>query len=139
MAITPAMGTGLLIKLGDGAGPEVFAHPCMINTSRSISFDAAVNSDNLEDCENPDNPATVFNFKSATSFSIDGAGKLDTADVAAWITYVGSPDAVNVKIYMGATLLVTAAVQITKFAITGGNHANAEVSVSMVSHGWVPA
>jgi hypothetical protein len=131
-----AKGTSLLIKVGNGAQTEVFAHPCMINTSRSVSFDAAVNSDNVEDCANPDNPATVHTFKSARSFSIDGAGKLDAGDTRDWIGYLASPDPVNVQVWLGATMLVQAPVQVTKFAITGGNHANAEVSISLVSDGW---
>jgi hypothetical protein len=37
-AITTLRGTQLYIKVGNGADPEVFAHPCLINTKRGIKF-----------------------------------------------------------------------------------------------------
>ena len=47
-------GKKLLVQIGDGAQPEVFAADCMINAERGIAFSVDSNDFVIPDCDNPD-------------------------------------------------------------------------------------
>lgn len=76
-----ARGVKLLIKVGDGATPEVFETYCSINAERGITFTAGTNDQDIPDCQDPDAIAWVVREKTNLSASITGSGVLDTGDV----------------------------------------------------------
>ena len=57
MATTTVAFSKVLIKKGDGASPENYAQPCLINGSRAIQITASYSEDVIPDCDNPDDPA----------------------------------------------------------------------------------
>jgi hypothetical protein len=77
-AVKHARGVKLLLKVGDGMSPEQFTALCSINASRSITGDAATNEFNIPDCADPDALAAVVREKVSTSYSVAGAGILNT-------------------------------------------------------------
>jgi hypothetical protein len=70
-------GEKLLIQIGDGGGPEVFSHPCLINTSRGIAFTTNVTETEVRDCVTPSAPAKIVRKAKSIDFTITGAGKVD--------------------------------------------------------------
>ena len=45
-----------LVKIGDGAAPEVFTDPCGL-TSKGFTRTANLNDTNIPDCDDPDAPS----------------------------------------------------------------------------------
>lgn len=138
-AITPLRGTRLYIKVGDGASPEVFVHPCLINTKRGIKFASSTNKVIIPDCDNPDDPAWSEAIKDALSASIDGAGVLDNkeATITFYDAWFASPDSKNVQVWLGAGGHWSGAFHLTAWEITGDRNNNAEVSLTLESDGAI--
>lgn len=117
MATQPnTSGRKLLILLGNGASPEVFAHPCSINGDRGFSREAATTDEPDQDCDNPDLPGWLVRTVDSFSASISGAGRVKLGDVAAFDEWFesGLPrnvkvmiDAVGGRTYTGAFVLST--------------------------------
>ena len=139
MSIVTIRGTQLYIKIGNGASPEVFTHPCLINTKRGIQFQSSANKVIVPDCDNPDDPAWTQVVKDALNASITGSGVLDTTDIAFYNDWYDSPDAKNVQVWLGAKGYWQGAFQLINFQITGDRNVNADVTLTLESHGPVAA
>lgn len=137
MTIATVKGTQLLVKIGDGASPEVFTHPCLINAKRGFSLEVSTNKIVVPDCDNPDDPAWQQVIKDVLSASIDGAGKLDTADVSDYHDWLLSPDTKNVRIYLGTVGYWASAFHLTSFQVSGDRGALVEVTIKLDSDGAV--
>lgn len=76
-----------LITLGDGADPEVFAHPCGAN-ARSVKFTNNLGEEVTLDCDDPlGQPASIERWLESqdTSLSISGRLKRESRDTwRAW-------------------------------------------------------
>jgi len=138
---TTLKGTQLLIKVGDGATPtETFAHPCLINASRSLSFTTETNEILIPDCSNPEDPIWPVIIKTAISASISGAGKLELADLSSYFNWVNSPNSKNCQIVVGVLADVTGgyfsgAFALTDFEMSGDHGEMVECSISLKSDG----
>lgn len=135
-------GDQLLIKVGDGADPEVFTHPCLINTTRGISFTTDSNTVIVPDCANPSDPAWSKVIKASMSATVTGAGTLDLASVETYFNLLKSPNAKNLQVVVGVLADTTGgyfagAFQLTDFEITGERGGLAEVSITLQSDGAV--
>lgn len=137
VAITPLRGTQLYIKVGDGASPEVFAHPCLINTKRGIKFTSTSNKVIIPDCDNPDDPAWTQAIKDGMQATIDGAGVLDNklAVIQFYDAWFRSKSPHNVKVYLGTIGHWTGAFDLTNWDITGDRNINADVTLTLESNG----
>ena len=70
----------LIVRVGDGASPEVFTQYCLINTSRGIDFTSSPTESLIPYCPpDEDLPGWVDREVDRLSASITGAGILDTA------------------------------------------------------------
>lgn len=87
-------GQALLVKLGDGADPEVFSHVCGIN-STGISFTTNTNETPVFDCNDIDAPAVIEKIVSSKSHEISGSGLVDTESIATWMDFYDSGTAKN--------------------------------------------
>lgn len=153
MALTPLPvktmnGTQLLIQIGDGATPEVFAADCLINTERGIAFSADTNEFIVPDCNNPDDPAWKEVTKDGLSAQISGSGMLHTMSVEDWFAWFISKDTKNVRVKLNGVTLANGgghwagAFHCTAFEVTGNRNEKATCSTSLVSNGpvtWVAA
>lgn len=149
MALVKAMnGTSLLIQIGDGASPEVFAHDCLINTERGIQFQSETNRQTIPDCDNPDDLAWSSLSKDALSATITGAGMLHTASVPDWTDWFNSDDGKNCRVLLNGVAKANGgghwagSFKLTGWEVTGARNAKAEVSVTLESDGavaWVDA
>ncbi len=132
--ITPVLGHQLLIKIGDGADPEVFAHPNLINASRGIEFSADTEAGELVDLADQSAPAATTAYVKSTSFTVSGDGRMSAADTQAWIEWLKSGEAKNVRLTDGEWI-IPAAVKLTSFKVSADRSAEATNELTLVSHG----
>lgn len=141
-AVKHARGVKLLLKMGDGVSPEVFTAICTINAARSISGTTATNDFNIPDCLDPDALAFVTREKVSISYSVSGAGILNTPDVEDLTDWLASPDSKNCQIIVDVPsadggVIFEGAFHLTEFQITGDRGGKMEASISLVSDGEV--
>lgn len=141
-AVKHARGVKLLIKVGDGATPEVFSTPCSINAERGITFTAGVNDQDIPDCSNPDAIAWVVREKTNLSASITGSGTLDTEDTEFFFDWLKSEDPKNVKVIVDVPasaggVIFTGSFHLTEFSITGNRAEKMQASISLSSDGEI--
>lgn len=136
---TTLSGTKLLIEVGDGASPETFAHPCLINSQRGITFTANGNKIEVPDCASPDDPAWTEFTKQSLECTLDGAGVMDNvaATIQSYSSWLASATGKNIKIYIGTVGHWTGVFHLTKFALTGNRGGKIEVSLQIDSDGAV--
>jgi hypothetical protein len=148
MTLTKTLsGQKLLVMVGDGADPETFAHPCLINTERGIQRTAETTSTPVQDCDDPEKPAVTEVEKVSTSTAVNGAGKLHTPSIKEWNDWLDSPNPKNCRIKADASAANgggywQGAFHLTSFEVTGSYKEKCDVSVSLVSTGpvtWVDA
>ena len=137
-----ARGVKLLIKVGDGAQPEVFETYCSINAERGITFTAGTNDQDIIDCENPDAVAWVVREKTNLSASITGSGVLNTPDVADFYDWLTGEDPRNVKVIVDVPstdggVIFTGRFHLTEFSITGNRGEKMQASISLSSDGAI--
>lgn len=96
-------GEQLLVKIGDGGTPEVFTHPCLINTTRGIKFTTNTTDTEVADCADQSKPAKIVRKAKSVDFSVDGAGKVDAPSVQAFLDWWQSGLPKNVVIQQVGT------------------------------------
>ncbi len=132
-------GSKILIMIGDGGDPETFAHPCLINSTRSVEGTATTVDSVIPDCADQDAPAWTSREKDALSYSISGEGICDDDSVAEYRAWLISPAAKNVKQVIssenGRTL--TGKFHLTTFSVTGERKGKATASIALISDGPV--
>lgn len=137
-----ARGVKLLIKVGDGATPEVFETYCSINAERGITFTAGTNDQDIIDCENPDAVAWVVREKTNLSAAITGSGVLNTPDVADFYDWLTDEDPRNVKVIVDVPstdggVIFTGRFHLTEFSLTGNRGEKMQASISLSSDGAI--
>lgn len=138
---TTLRGSKLLIKLGDGATPEVFSAPCAL-TTKAFNRSASVNEFNIGDCDTPDDPMWTERVVSALSSTLSGSGTLSQESLAAYEAFFADPDGRNVQVlinwasspdtYQGKYVMTT-------FNITGEQDGLIQVEIELQSSGVVAA
>ena len=144
MAAVPRVtGSKLLVKIGDGASPEVFTADCLINTSCGIQFQSDTNEFVMPDCDNPDDPAWKSVTKDGLSATISGAGMLYTASVADWFDWYKGDNGKNIQFALNVPLASgggswSGSFKLTQFEVTSdGNKEQSTCTVTLVSDGPV--
>ena len=141
-AVKHARGVKLLLKVGDGASPEVFSTFCSINAARGISFTSTTTDFNLPDCDDPEQIAWVVREKDGLSASVTGAGVLNTPDVEGFFDWLASPDSKNCKVVVDVPavdggIVFSGAFHLTDFEITGDRGGKMECSITLASDGEI--
>jgi hypothetical protein len=141
MATTKTNYTEFLIKIGDGASPEVFAQPCLINGDKGLEMTANFSEDIVPDCDNPLNPAQVFMFAESVRFTATGAGKLHKDDAKTYADWLASGAAKNIEIEVGLTgetgaFKIACPVRLTNFSLRATRPTTVEVDISLSSDGF---
>jgi predicted secreted protein len=80
---TVLSGSKLLILVGDGGTPEVFATPCGL-TSKDVTFSASTNSTLIPDCADPEAPAWEAKDVNALSAQVTGSGVMAVESFDVW-------------------------------------------------------
>lgn len=141
-------GKSLLIKIGDGADPEVFAQPCSINSDRGIVFTAETNQTRVPDCDDPELIGWFRREKTAKGATINGAGTLHTPDLEDLFDFFNSEDSRNLQVKLNGVAGAdggghfAGAFLCTGLEVTGTVGEYTQVSISLESDGavsWVDA
>jgi predicted secreted protein len=140
--VKSARGVKLVLKVGDGASPEVFAAKCSINAARGITISSTTNEFPDIDCSDPDAVAFVLTEKVNLSAKITGAGIVNTPDVQDFFDWVISPDSVNCQFVLDVPsadggVIFEGAFHLTEFAVTGDRGGKVENTISLASDGAV--
>lgn len=135
-------GNQILVKVSNGLDPEVFAHPCLINTSRGISFTTQNNQVIVPDCDNPSDPAWTRTIKESMTATVSGAGTLHLPNLEDYFNWVKSSDPKNCQIVVGIASQTlggyfSGAFQLTEFELQGEGNSLAEATISLSSDGAV--
>lgn len=131
MAISKVRHDQLLIMVEDGA--DNYVHHCLINLDRSFSKSTNWNTEEIPDCDNPDNPATTVRTATSKDFTFTGSGKVDGGSVDFYDTWQDSAEKKNVKIVLNPAtggLTWTGKGGLESFEVTGSFKNHCEVSVS---------
>lgn len=139
-AVKHTRGTKLLLKVGNGASPEVFSQYCSINAERGLTFTAGTNDVDIPDCDDPDLLAWVVREKANLSVSVTGSGTLNTPDVQDFFDWFQSPDAKTCKLIVDISaadggVTFTGAFHLTEFSLTGNRGEKMQASISLASDG----
>lgn len=141
-------GRLLLLKVSDGAGSPTYAHPCLINASRGITFTAETNDTRIPDCSNPELIAWLKREKISLSGSLSGSGTLNTTDTEAYFNWVKSPDPKAIQIELSGVSVgngggyFSGDWHLTQFEITGEVGQYAQSALTFLSDGdisWTDA
>ncbi len=104
MAITAVLTESqLLVKVGDGGGTEVFAHPCMINLDRSFGVSHNYEEDELPDCDTPTNPHDIVRYLRSIDYTVSGSGKVNAADIDTYLDWATGGTTKNCQIQVGGS------------------------------------
>ncbi len=96
---TVLAGTKLLILVGDGNSPEVFAQPCGL-TTRGIAFTASTNSTLIPDCDDPELPAWEAKDVNSISAQVTGNGVMAVESFDTWNDWFQSAAARTCQIHL---------------------------------------
>ena len=126
-------GRRLLIRVGDGASPEVFSIFCTFNGDRAIQFDAATTDEMDIDCDNPTAVGWVISQVDSLSATISGAGRVKAVDVPEFFAWFSSGEARNVEVEIDAPSGGTfeGAALLTSWNVNGGETGSATADLSM--------
>lgn len=132
----------LLIKVGDGADPEAFTHPCTINSQRGLQLTADTNDVVVPDCADPDLMAWVEREKVSLSGAITGEGTLNTPDLDLFWEWFESPDPKNVMVVVDVDAadggrIFTGPFLLTAFELAGEPGNKAQASITLQSSGAI--
>jgi hypothetical protein len=82
-------GRRLIIRVGDGASPEVFSLFCTFNGDRAIQFDSASTDEMDIDCDDPTAVAWTVTQVDSLSATVSGAGRVKAVDVPEFFNWPG--------------------------------------------------
>lgn len=138
---TTFRGTSLLIKIGNGADPEVFAFPCGLTTN-GLNRSAETNDVSVPDCADPDAPAWTEREVSTMSWEASGSGVLASESVSIWDAWHASGLPRNVQVDVGAAgtgRRYTGQALLTSYNITGERGSKVQVEVTLSGDGELVA
>lgn len=146
--VAVANGVKLLVQIGDGASPEVFAHDCLINTDRGLAFSVDTNEIIVPDCDDPDLMAWKQVMKDGAMLTVTGAGVLHTTTAKSqWYDWLVSPSTKNVRVNLNVSNALgggywEGSFHLTAFEVTGTRNDKLLANVTLVSDGsltWTAA
>ncbi|MFG1238006.1 phage tail tube protein [Xanthobacter autotrophicus DSM 597] len=137
-----ASGRKMLVKLGDGASPEVFAAPCAM-TSRGLNRTKEVNASTSPDCDDLDAVPWTEQEVLSRSWAVSGSGKILKAHVAIWDDFFDLDTAKNLQVditFSDATVRrYSGAAHLTEFNITGEDGDKVTYDVTLTGDGPLTA
>jgi predicted secreted protein len=130
-----------LLKIGDGASPEVFSAPCGL-TSRSFDLTASTNDQTVPDCSDDDLAAWTARAIDALSGTISGSGVMDRTSLADYRTWFLSTLPKNCRIQIVATGAngggyFEGSFLLTKLTLGGERGQKATVEIELQSDGAI--
>lgn len=141
-AVKHAKGVALVLKVGNGADPEVFTPLCSINAARGISFTSAMNEVAVPDCTDLEKIAWLAREKTSLSVNVTGAGLLNTPDVEDTFDWWKSKEPKNCQVVVDVPssaggVVFEGAYHLAEFALNGEPGDKQQFTCSLASDGEV--
>ena len=136
-------GTKLLILVGDGASPEVFAEPCGL-TTKSFNLSAQTNTTIIPDCADPEAPAWEAKDVNSLAAHVSGSGVMAVESYQVWNDWFMSAAAKNAHIKLDNSALgyYSGSFILTSLRLTGQRGQKVTVDITLdndQSVTWVDA
>jgi hypothetical protein len=127
-----------LVKIGDGAAPEVFTDPCGL-TSKGLTRTANLNDTNIPDCDDPDAPSWLGRDVVSYQGAIAGSGVVAAESFDTWEDWWNAGETRNVRIELGNPVAYAwiMPAKLQEFAITAERGNKVQMAVNIVSDGAV--
>lgn len=126
-------GRRLIIRVGNGASPEVMSLFCTFNGDRAIQFDAATTDEMDIDCDDPTAVSWMVSQVDSLSATVSGAGRVKAVDVPEFFDWYQSGEPRNAEVSIDAPNGVTFEGQLllTSWGIAGGETGSATGDMAM--------
>jgi len=120
--VNPNANEQLLVKVGDGASPEVFTAPVLINTTRSLQLTGNAVATVIPRTDDVSAPGKTVRGVSSVDWQVSGAGILHVGDDKTYTDWLLTGAAKNVKVVNNKTggVILTGSAVLTAFEISGG-------------------
>ncbi len=143
-AVNYTRGVKLVLKVGDGASPEVFTALCTINAERGITFNAQTNDATVPDCADLEAIAFLAREKQSLSVDFTGGGMSDKSNVKTLWDWWKAEEARNCQIVLDddvAANVITfeGAFHLTQFDLTGNRGEKVQSTMTLASDGIIDA
>lgn len=137
-------GVKLVVKVGDGASPEVFSPLCTINAERGITFGSQTNDVNIPDCDDPDKMAWLAREVQSLSIDVTGGGMSHKQDVKRLWDWFESGEAKNCQVILddaspANVITWEGRFLLTQFDMTGNRAERVNSTMTLSSDGAVTA
>ncbi|WP_292052153.1 phage tail tube protein [Brevundimonas sp. UBA5866] len=143
-AVNSTRGVKLVVKVGNGASPEVFTKLCTINAERGITFNAQTNDATVPDCDDPDKIAWLAREKQSLSVDVTGGGMNHKSDNKKLWDWWRSEDSRNCQVILddddpANVITYEGAFHLTQFDMTGNVGEKVNSTMTLSSDGEVTA
>lgn len=128
-------GRLLLVKIGDGASPEVFANVCGIQT-RSFNLSATEVDTTIPDCENPGNAVVRTAEPGIVNRTFSGSGKFvsgATSDIL--MDHVNAATVFNAQVVVPGLGEYEGSWMVSEFEFSGEMEGNMDFNATFVAAG----
>lgn len=99
-AVNTTRWSKLVLKVGDGASPEVFAPLCSINAARGINFTSNLTEEAIPDCEDLEMLMWMIREKVSVGVEVSGGGKIHKPNVKTFVDWQLSKDTKTCQIVL---------------------------------------
>lgn len=134
-------GLKLLLKMGDGALPEVFTAACSI-TAKTVNFEGQENTFDIPDCEDPEAISWLVSEMASKRVTIEGSGTLNALDFDDFFVWWDGGEDKNCKVVIDVPnadggRILSGAFKVPSFQLTGNRGEKMNVSITVASSGPV--
>lgn len=127
--VNPVSGELILVQIGDGEDPEVFAHDCQINAERGVNVTATTRQLSVPNCTDPSKPDKTVRIVDALDSVISGQGKLHSDSALEWMQRVGKT--INIRVRVAGVWRISGKYILTAFNVTGAARDHATASITL--------
>jgi hypothetical protein len=143
-AVNYTRGVKLVLKVGDGASPEVFTSLCSINAERGVTFDGTFRDEVVPDCTDPDLLAWVAREAESLSMGVTGGGMSHKNDVKRLWDWWKSGDTKNCQLILdddtpANVITWEGGFKLPNFELSGNRGEKVASSLTLASDGEVEA
>ncbi|AGB71031.1 MULTISPECIES: phage tail tube protein [Rhizobium] len=133
MADGQQLGRLLLIKIGDGADPEVFTNLCGLKT-RSFNMSANEVDTTIPSCTNPGGPVQKTSRPGIANRTFTGSGNfVSSAASDVFMNHVRASEAFNAQVIVPGDGTYQGSWMVTDFSFSGDVEPNMEFSATFVA------
>lgn len=99
-AVNTTRWSKLVLRVGDGASPEVFTALCSINAARGLSFNTSLTEEAIPHCSDLEAVMWLIREKISVGVEVTGGGKVDKANVKTFADWVVDKDTKTCQIVL---------------------------------------